>query len=197
MRAQEFRSKVLMINYHVSGSYMISMINLQTTIFLFLFLISYAADARKKKTQSIKLQGVVEKCHDGDTCRVQALGKSLKVRFSGIDTPELKQKHGEKARKFTEEKIKGRWVDLECEGRSYDRMTCIVLLEGKNINAEIVKHGWGYDSPKYSKGKFRPYQEEAKLKKIGVWQNSEALESPYCFRHPAAKACVKNRAFMP
>jgi endonuclease YncB( thermonuclease family) len=174
--------------------------NLKVTIILFLcfILIPNGVKAGKKKTSAIlKIKGIVEKCHDGDTCRIQSSGRLLKVRFSGIDTPELKQKYGQQARKFTEEIVKGKWVDLECEGKSYDRLTCLVFIEGMNVNAEIVKNGWGYDSPKYSRGRFRAIQEQAKIKKIGVWVSSEKLDSPYCFRRPSAKPCLKNKAFMP
>ncbi len=53
--------------------------------------------AKKKKHASVQnLSGVVESCHDGDTCRVLVNGKSLKIRFAGIDTPELSQKYGKK-----------------------------------------------------------------------------------------------------
>jgi len=167
------------------------------TLTLALSVIATPAHARKKKkTQIQKISGVVQKCHDGDTCRVIANDKNLKIRFAGIDTPELKQKYGKDAQAFTESKIKNRNVDLECEGTSYDRLTCTVFLEGKNINREIVLNGWAYDSFKYSKGAYAPDVEIAKSQRLGMWKDAN-LVSPYCFRHKNSKPCRVRQSYMP
>lgn len=167
------------------------------TLLLILGLLSPTAEARKKKKPQIqKLSGVVQKCHDGDTCRVLVKDKNLKIRFSGIDAPELKQKYGKDAQMFTESKIKNRPVDLECEGTSFDRLTCTVFLEGRNINREIVLNGWAYDSAKYSKGLYAPDVALAKSKRLGIWKDSN-LTSPYCFRHKTSKHCRVSQSYMP
>lgn len=167
------------------------------SLILALSFLATPAHARKKKKSPVqKISGVVQKCHDGDTCRVIANDKVLKIRFAGIDTPELKQKYGKEAQNFTESLIKNRNVDLECEGTSYDRLTCTVFLEGKNINREIVLNGWAYDSFKYSKGAFIPDVETAKTQKLGMWKDAN-LVSPYCFRHKTSKPCKVRQSYMP
>lgn len=166
-------------------------------LILTLSVVSSPAQARKKKKpQTQKLSGVVQKCHDGDTCRVIVNGKNLKIRFFGIDTPELKQKYGKEAQAFTEGKIINRNVDLECEGTSYDRLTCTVFLDGQNVNREIVLNGWAYDSTKYSKGAYALDVETAKSQRLGMWKDAN-LVSPYCFRHKTAKPCKVRQSFMP
>jgi len=155
------------------------------------------AFARKKKSQDIhKFSGVVQKCHDGDTCRVMVKNKSVKIRFAGIDCPELSQKHGKDAQRFTESTLKGKNVDLECDGKSFDRLTCTVFLDQRNINLEIVQAGWAYDSTKYSKGRYIAAVTDAKSKSMGIWKDS-GLISPYCYRHKSNKKCQTEPSFMP
>lgn len=168
-------------------------------VFSVLTSLSFPAEARKKKPLTVQnLSGVVQSCHDGDTCRVLVEGRSLKIRFAGIDTPEISQHYGTQAKAFTESLIKDKTVDLECEGKSYDRITCTVFQAGLNVNAEIVRKGYAHDSPKYSHGAYKSYAEEAKAKKLGMWRGDQAAAiSPYCFRHKTAKACKKNSSFMP
>lgn len=126
------------------------------------------------------------------------MGKSVKVRFAGIDTAELNQQYGTQAKAFIESLVKGKAVELQCEGKSYDRITCDVFQVWLNINAEIVRRGYAYDSTKYSHGRYASYANEAKEKKIGLWQGAESSTiSPYCFRHKTAKACKRNPSFMP
>ncbi|MDG0814967.1 thermonuclease family protein [Bdellovibrio svalbardensis] len=153
--------------------------------------------ARKKKPAEVfKISGQVERCHDGDTCRVQYGNKSLKIRFAGIDCPELSQKFGKDAKHFTEALLKGHKVDLECDGKSYDRLTCTVFLNGRNINQEIVKNGWAYDSTKYSHGRYIAAVSEAKRTRMGIWKDQN-LMSPYCYRHKTNKKCQSDQSYMP
>jgi len=162
-------------------------------------LISTGVEARTKKSPQItRLSGVIEKCHDGDTCRVAVNEKVLKVRFAGIDCPELSQPNGKQARDFTQSLIKGKKVDLECEGKSFDRLTCTVYLSGKNINQQIVESGWAYDSTKYSKGRYLASANEAREKKMGMWKTKNNSDlSPYCYRHKSNKKCKSNPQYMP
>lgn len=160
-------------------------------------IISSPAFARKKKSPEIlKISGQVERCHDGDTCRVRYGNKSLKIRFAGIDCPELSQKYGKDAQRFTEGLVKGRNVDLECNGKSFDRLTCTVLLNGKSINQQIVENGWAYDSTKYSKGRYIAAASEAREKGLGIWKDKNLL-SPYCYRHKTNRKCHFDQSYMP
>ncbi|WP_413559168.1 thermonuclease family protein [Bdellovibrio sp. HCB209] len=155
-----------------------------------------SAEARKKKNQIQKISGVVEKCHDGDTCRVKVGNKIAKIRFAGIDCPELSQKHGKQARDFTESVIKNKYVNLECDGKSFDRLTCTVFLADKNVNLMIVENGWAYDSTKYSKGRYLASVDAAKSQKRGIWSDTD-LTSPYCYRHKTNRKCALDRSYMP
>jgi micrococcal nuclease len=141
-----------------------------------------------------KIQGTIIKCHDGDTCTIKTEDKKFNVRFSGIDSPEIKQAYGKQARDFTANLIKDKEVTLECDGKSFDRTTCTVFLNETNINAEIVKAGFAFDVPRYSNGKYRDFMLEAKTKRIGIWKDNPV--SPFCFRKKKNKVCKKDPLFM-
>ncbi|MGZ3745027.1 MAG: thermonuclease family protein [Pseudobdellovibrionaceae bacterium] len=148
----------------------------------------------KKKNQIQNLRGLVQRCHDGDTCRVLVNNKSIKIRFSGIDSPEIMQPEGKMAKKFTESLILNKVVDLQCDGVSFDRLTCTVFYESKNINEEIVRNGFAWDSPKYSHGQYNLLMMEAQNKEIGIWKTTRV--SPYCFRHKTSKKCYVSQLYM-
>lgn len=150
-------------------------------------------EARTKKSLS-KMTAQVVSCHDGDTCRMSHNQKILKVRFAGIDAPELKQQGGKEAQRFLESQIKDKTVNLECLGTSYDRITCTVFLTGTNINQKMVESGFAWDSPKYSKGEYDEAMKKAKSAGVGIWKN--ASTSPYCFRHKSSKKCRVSQMVM-
>lgn len=152
----------------------------------------FAADAGWKE-----LKGTGGACHDGDTCHVQINGRIAKVRFYGIDAPEISQKYGPQARDFTRSLVQGKKLILQCRGASFERIVCTLYQGRKNINAEIVKYGWAFDFPVFSKGKYQPLEEAAHEKEIGIWRDDQRLISPYCYRHQEAKICKTDRLFMP
>lgn len=142
------------------------------------------------------LEGFVKSCHDGDTCRIEINQKSVSVRLSGVDAPEKKQIGGRESQKFMQDRIVGRTVQLRCQGRSYKRRTCEIHLDGRDVGEELVRAGHAWDSPKYSKGRYRQAEEEARAEKRGLWAMS-APTSPYCFRWKDKEACRKNLSYMP
>jgi micrococcal nuclease len=155
------------------------------------------AFAKQKKAKSLhqEIYGVVHHCHDGDTCTVMAENQKVKVRFAGIDAPELKQENGKAAQNFTEGLLKNKDVKLDCEGTSYDRLTCTVFLNDEDINAKIVRNGFAYDVPKYSQGKYREAMLSAKNEQLGLWK-SAPQESPFCYRHAKDKRCLRDRFYI-
>lgn len=155
----------------------------------------------KNKSKAIIQYGVVESCHDGDTCRVRvekvptSQSEILKVRLAGIDAPEIKQTDGAKAKNFLELLVAKQKVRLECQGKSFDRVTCKMFVNELNVNAEMVKNGWAWDAPKHSKGAYRNLQNAARASRLGIWKAKDVI-SPYCFRSKKNKTCKTNPNFM-
>lgn len=162
-------------------------------------LTTFSSAKKKSNPKVVELSGSVLKCHDGDTCRVMIKNKSTSIRLSGIDAPEIKQEYGQQARDFLESLIKNKLVELKCDGKSFDRTTCTVFLNELNVNEEMVKTGWAFDSPKYSGGKYLNLQNQAMIQKKGIWsaKGSEKLMSPFCFRSKKNKKCQTAQLFMP
>ena len=112
---------------------------------------------------------------DGDTIILN----SEKIRFYGIDTPEIKQtcadKHGHtylcgvKA-KLELEKIIGS-KKISCIKKTkdrYKRSISICYVDENDINSLMVKRGWALAYRKYSK-KYVKDEAIAKLNNAGMW----------------------------
>jgi len=128
--------------------------------------------------------------HDGDTFTTCA---GNKIRLFGIDAPELRQRFGKESRDELASLVLERNVELDCNGKSYERLTCQVTLDGKNINAEMVKSGYAFDSPHYSHGLFQTQEKAAEAAGLGVWQVSNGGQRPWAYRHTAHGGQRKKR----
>ncbi len=157
---------------------------------LFLLQSDFISASSNNSSKITKYEGTIMSCHDGDTCKVQTKDRILKVRLFGIDAPELKQKEGLMAKRYLEKLILTKTVDLECDGKSYDRITCTVFLNEININEKMAIAGMALDSPKYSKGIYKLQMLKAKSDKLGIWKTLD--RSPKCFRHKNKFACQTN-----
>lgn len=146
------------------------------------------AKSKTRHAQKIKKFDVeIISCHDGDTCKAKYKNEKIKIRFSGIDAPEIKQSEGKLAKKYLNDLLVDKTVQLECNGKSYDRLTCLVFLNGIEINQQMVDKGFAFDSPKYSKGKYQQAMLQAQTAKLGIWKSIET--SPFCTRHKNNAKC--------
>lgn len=142
-------------------------------------------------------------CNDGDTCNIVVNDEDvIRVRLSGVDTPESGNPFSEAARRFTNDLIKGKSksekLKLKCVGSGgFDRTACFIEVDGQDLGELLVKNGLAWDSPKYSKRKYAKLQIEAMKNQIGVWSlQLDRLRSPYCQRHANA-ACESDPLTMP
>ena len=130
------------------------------------------------KSQDIKIT-------DGDTIRING----DKIRFSGIDTPELKQtctKDGEKilcglnAKKILVHKIGNNKVTCVKEGKDrYKRILAECFVNNESLSSNLVRSGYAFAYRKYSK-KFVSDEEFAKSNKLGIW--SMEFDYPWDWR---------------
>ena len=122
---------------------------------------------------------------DGDTIVING----EKIRFSGIDTPELKQtctKGDEKifcgmlARALLIKKIGNKTPKCISEGKDiYNRILAECFINGESLSSFLVRNGYAFAYRKYSK-KFIKDEEFAKENKLGIW--SMKFEYPWNFR---------------
>ena len=130
------------------------------------------------KSQDIKIV-------DGDTIKING----EKIRFSGIDTPELKQicikqglkkTCGVKAKKILIDKIADNKIVWIREGKDqYRRTLAECFVNNESLSSYLVKSGYAFAYRRYSK-KFVPDEDYAKLNKIGMW--SMEFDYPWDWR---------------
>ena len=122
---------------------------------------------------------------DGDTIHLNG----EKIRFTGIDTPELKQTCikegiidpcGVTAKEILIEKIADNKVECISEGKDrYKRTLAECFVNDESLSSYLVRSGYAFAYRKYSK-KFIPDENYAKDNKIGMW--SMQFEYPWDYR---------------
>ena len=130
------------------------------------------------KSQDIKIM-------DGDTIKING----EKIRFSGIDTPELKQnciKEGESdpcgitAKQILIDKIGNNKVICISEGKDqYKRTLAECFVNDESLSSYLVRSGYAFAYRRYSK-KFIPDENYARINKIGIW--AMKFEYPWDYR---------------
>ena len=122
---------------------------------------------------------------DGDTIHLN----DEKIRFTGIDTPELKQtcikagvinSCGVTAKEILIEKIVDNKVECISEGKDrYKRTLAECFVNDESLSGYLVRSGYAFAYRKYSK-KFILDEDYAKDNKIGMW--SMQFEYPWDYR---------------
>ena len=122
---------------------------------------------------------------DGDTIHLNG----EKIRFTGIDTPELKQtctKNDEvilcgiEARELLIKKIGKNEVKCTKEGKDqYKRTLAECFVKGLSLSSFLVREGYAFAYRKYSK-KFVDDEDFAKKNNLGMW--SMRFEYPWDWR---------------
>lgn len=128
----------------------------------------------------------VQRFVDGDTIAVDMNGKTEKVRFIGVDTPETHkpntpvQCYGPAAAAYTKNLIGTNKVRLGSDSLStdrdrYDRLLRYVYLpDGRLVNEELIKNGYGFYYPYFPFSKsdqFATDQAAARAANKGLWGN--------------------------
>ena len=122
---------------------------------------------------------------DGDTIHLNG----EKIRFNGIDTPELKQicvKNNVKdycgitAKEILLEKIANNKIKCISEGRDrYKRILAECFIKDESLSRYLVRSGHAFAYRRYSK-KFIEDEDYAKTNQFGMW--SMKFEYPWDYR---------------
>ena len=122
---------------------------------------------------------------DGDSLEI----KNEKIRFLGIDAPELKQTCnsngqiiycGILAKEALLQKMENKIPTCIREGKDvYDRFLAECFVSGKSLSRYLVRNGYAFAYRKYSK-KFIKDEENAKQRQLGIW--SMKFKYPWEFR---------------
>ncbi len=122
---------------------------------------------------------------DGDTIHLNG----QKIRFTGIDTPELKQtclKEGSKdpcgvtAKQILIDKIGNNNVECISEGKDqYKRTLAECFVNNESLSSYLVRSGYAFAYRRYSK-KFIADENYARINNIGMW--SMEFDYPWDYR---------------
>ena len=147
---------------------------LLTSICLIFFFVTYL-DLKSSKVKIV----------DGDTIYL----KNKKIRFSGIDTPEIKQtcnknnetiKCGIQAKELLINKIGNNKVKCVKNGiDKYNRILAECFVNNQSLSKYLVREGYAFAYRKYST-KYIPDEDYAKKNKKGMW--AMTFEYPWDYR---------------
>ena len=129
---------------------------------------------------------IVTRVIDGDTIEANIGGTIYKVRYIGIDTPELDDKRPEycalaqEATRYNRQLVEGKTVRLEkdiSETDKYERLLRYVYVDDIFVNVELVRQGlaWAkaYEPDTTYQDILEKAEAEARQDKIGIWQEIE------------------------
>ena len=125
---------------------------------------------------------LVTRVIDGDTIEIDIAGMRHRVRYIGIDTPELDDKRpafcalAQEAARYNRQLVGGKTVRLEkdiSETDQYERLLRYVYVDDTLVNAELVRQGLARAVPYEPDTKYQDYleelEEEAKQAGKGIW----------------------------
>lgn len=140
--------------------------------------------------------GTIIDVMDGDTARLElSMGAGhpgidgdgdglIYIRFSGIDTPESKnrrwpaQPKSEEAKKFAEDLLLDKTVTARLKGdKTYGRAVGEIFVEGVSANRELVRNGFAWWNSKYEEFDldYERLQDSARKKKLGIWADDDPI----------------------
>lgn len=146
--------------------------------------------------------GKVVGVHDGDTATVlDADKRQWKIRFNGIDAPELKMDFGNKSKQNLSDMIFGKEVKVVYNKfDKYGRTVGTVFINGMDVNLEQIKAGLAWHYKKYEDEQTeqdrKTYAEAeiaARNAKKGLWQMPNPT-APWDYRAELKVKQEENRA---
>lgn len=136
------------------------------------------------------LSGTVEHVIDGDTLTVREAGKRrYRVRLAGVDAPEAKQAFGLQAARSLAKLCHRKSATVDWKERLGGLHLGHVICDGTPANAEQVRRGMAWVSPRHTTPGSTLYEQEAyaRLRRIGLWADDKAVP-PWEWRaHPSDK----------
>ncbi|EIS1468684.1 thermonuclease family protein, partial [Campylobacter coli] len=131
--------------------------------------------------QNPSFKAQVIRAIDGDTIEISTNNKTSKIRFFGIDAPELKQNFGKQSKAALEKILKDKEVYIFSKNKdNYGRIVAIVKLKDVDINQFLVSQGYAWADTYYTNAYIKE-QEKAQKNKLGLWKDDNPIE-PYKWR---------------
>lgn len=130
------------------------------------------------------LNGKVTSVIDGNTFEMLAEdNESYKIMLFGVDSPELGQEFGEKAKKFLEKMILNKKVNVSIQGKDrWGNRLGIVLIEGMtDPRYNLLEAGLAWTAEREPIQDLEAIKEKAREKGKGLWKEQDPTP-PWIYR---------------
>lgn len=133
--------------------------------------------------QQNELVGRVIRVADGDTLTIaDTAGRQYKIRFVGIDAPELKQPFGQQARQALSRLAMGKSARvLWSEKDQFDRTLGEIYIDDRHVNVDLVRSGWAWRYKYTRSEKLSTAESAARQERAGLWADASPTP-PWEFR---------------
>jgi len=163
---------------------------MQLRLFLFFIFIMCFHVANSYAYDTVKIITI----NDGDTVTLEFLtgdrkGNKEKIRFYGIDAPELSQPYGQASKRHLNKLLNSRDIQFKYVSKDqYQRLVGILFVDGKDINIQMVDAGYAWIFNRFSKNKkLNDALRDAERKRRGLWNDKNTPIPPWIYRQLKSK----------
>lgn len=131
-----------------------------------------------QSVQAETLSGTVVAVLDGDTLTIaDAQKRRHRIRLAEVDAPEARQPFGAKSGRSLHALCFGKAAQVDWQARENNRYIGHVTCAGIDANAEQVRRGMAWVSPKFTRPGSPLYELEtyARLRGVGLWADPQAM----------------------
>ena len=130
-----------------------------------------------------ELTGKVISVLDGNTIEVvTGSNENYKIVLAGVDSPELTQEYGDKAKKFLDKFLGDKEVEFQIRGKDrWGNYLAVVLVDGDDPRIGLLKEGLAWTSEKNPDPELENHRLTAQEKGKGLWKE-ESPTPPWIFR---------------
>jgi endonuclease YncB( thermonuclease family) len=124
------------------------------------------------------ISGAVTAVIDGDTLTVvDDAKKRHRIRLAGIDAPQAKQPFGLSSARSLARLCYKKTAKVEWRAKELGFLVAEVTCDGVEVNAEQVRRGMAWVSPRQTGPGSALYELEAyaRLRKVGLWADDQAI----------------------
>lgn len=151
---------------------------------LVLFVLVWMAGVTMAQS-SDEITGTVTAVLDGNTVEVLTVNNELhKLMLAGVDSPELTQEFGEKAKRFLEKLTLQKEVKVQFQGkdRKGNHLAIVLLSKGEvDVRVELLKEGLAWTAEKNPLPELETHRTWAEQKGRGLWKQ-ENPTPPWTYR---------------
>lgn len=128
------------------------------------------------------VRGKVISVVDGNTVEVvSAEDEMYRIVLAGIDCPDPGQPYAEEAKKFLEEALLRKLIDVKLVGKDRWGNYLGEIMTEVEVSAELVKRGLAWCHEKNAPESLKALEQQAREQRIGLWQE-ENPTAPWIYR---------------